>query len=209
MNIKNMLKSSRKRILQIALLSLVLNTVYALGNFALGIWSRSYWFLTMGAYNLILAIMRFSVVMSDRKNDKNVSGIFVQRFIGIMIILLGFILGGSVYLSINFDVAHKYHEIIMITIATYTFTKITLAIINYIKRNKFNSHIISTIRCIALCDATVSMYSMQKSMLVSFEGMTINKISLMNTLTGAGIVIIVIALGVLLIKKSKKEIKNG
>lgn len=97
----------------------------------------------------------------------------------------------------------------MITIATYTFTKITLAIINYIKRNKFNSHIISTIRCIALCDATVSMYSMQKSMLVSFEGMTINKISLMNTLTGAGIVIIVIALGVLLIKKSKKEIKNG
>lgn len=50
---------------------------------------------------------------------------------------------------------------------------------------------------------------MQKSMLVSFEGMTINKISLMNTLTGAGIVIIVIALGVLLIKKSKKEIKNG
>ena len=81
MNIKNMLKSSRKRILQIALLSLVLNTVYALGNFALGIWSRSYWFLTMGAYNLILAIMRFSVVMSDRKNDKNVSGIFVQRLI--------------------------------------------------------------------------------------------------------------------------------
>ncbi len=70
MNIKNMLKSSRKRILHIALLSLVLNTVYALGNFALGIWSRSYWFLTMGAYNLILAIMRFSVVMSDRKNDK-------------------------------------------------------------------------------------------------------------------------------------------
>ena len=33
MNIKNMLKSSRKRILHIALLSLVLNTVYAFREF--------------------------------------------------------------------------------------------------------------------------------------------------------------------------------
>lgn len=204
-----MLKGSRKQIFQVALLSFIVNSLYALGNFALGIWSKSYWFLTMGAYNLILAIMRVSVVLSNKKNEKNISEIFIQRFIGVMIILLGCILCGSVYLSINFDVAHKFHEIIMITIATYTFTKITLAIINYVKRSKFNSHIISTIRCIALCDATASLYSLQKSMLVSFEGMTVNDIRLMNILTGASVVIIVVVLGVLLIKKSKKEIKNG
>ena len=209
MNIIRMLKGSRKQIFQVALLSFIVNSLYALGNFALGIWSKSYWFLTMGAYNLILAIMRVSVVLSNKKNEKNISEIFIQRFIGIMIILLGCILCGSVYLSINFDVAHKFHEIIMITIATYTFTKITLAIINYVKRSKFNSHIISTIRCIALCDATASLYSLHKSMLVSFEGMTVNDIRLMNILTGASVVIIVVVLGVLLIKKSKKEIKNG
>ena len=201
MKIIRMLKGSRKQIFQVALLSFIVNSLYALGNFALGIWSKSYWFLTMGAYNLILAIMRVSVVLSNKKNEKNISEIFIQRFIGVMIILLGCILCGSVYLSINFDVAHKFHEIIMITIATYTFTKITLAIINYVKRSKFNSHIISTIRCIALCDATASLYSLQKSMLVSFEGMTVNDIRLMNILTGASVVIIVVVLGVLLIKK--------
>ena len=209
MKIIRMLKGSRKQIFQVALLSFIVNSLYALGNFALGIWSKSYWFLTMGAYNLILAIMRVSIVLSNKKNEKNISEIFIQRFIGVMIILLGCILCGSVYLSINFDVSHKFHEIIMITIATYTFTKITLAIINYVKRSKFNSHIISTIRCIALCDATASLYSLQKSMLVSFEGMTVNDIRLMNILTGASVVIIVVVLGVLLIKKSKKEIKNG
>ncbi|WP_337399901.1 hypothetical protein [Congzhengia sp.] len=209
MKIIRMLKGSRKQIFQVALLNFIVNSLYALGNFALGIWSKSYWFLTMGAYNLILAIMRVSVVLSNKKNEKNISEIFIQRFIGVMIILLGCILCGSVYLSINFDVAHKFHEIIMITIATYTFTKITLAIINYVKRSKLNSHIISTIRCIALCDATASLYSLQKSMLVSFEGMTVNDIRLMNILTGASVVIIVVVLGVLLLKKSKKEIKNG
>ena len=39
--------------------------------------------------------------------------------------------------------------------------------------------------------------------------MTVNDIRLMNILTGASVVIIVVVLGVLLIKKSKKEIKNG
>ena len=135
MKIIRMLKGSRKQIFQVALLSFIVNSLYALGNFALGIWSKSYWFLTMGAYNLILAIMRVSIVLSNKKNEKNISEIFIQRFIGVMIILLGCILCGSVYLSINFDVSHKFHEIIMITIATYTFTKITLAIINY-ERNK-------------------------------------------------------------------------
>lgn len=203
------MKNRRERILKIALLTFAFNTMYAFGNFALGIWSKSYWFLTMGAYNLILAIMRFSVILFNSQNNKDTSGNFIQRFIGIMIILLGCILSGSVYLSIRFDVAHKFHEIIMITIAAYTFTKITLAIINYVKRNKFNSHIISTIRSVTLCDAAASLYSLQKSMLVSFDGMTASNVRFMNILTGVGVVIVVILLGILLTITSEKEIRNG
>lgn len=202
------LLSSKKRILYIALISLAVNTLYALGNFALGIWGQSYWFLTMGAYNVILAIMRFFVLLCNKQNQKGISGSFVQRFTGIMIILLACILGGSVYLSVRFDVARSFHEIIMITIAAYTFTKIIIAVINYVKRNKFSSYIIVSLRGIALCDAAASIYSMQKSMLVSFEGADISEIRLMNILTGIGVVVIVGVLGVLMIKNSKKEIKN-
>ena len=167
MELKFLLRNSRKRIILIALASFVVNIIYALGNFALGIFAKSYWFLTMGAYNLILAIMRFSVLVLNEQKQKEISERFIQRFIGIMIILLACILCGSVYLSINFDVARNFHEIIMITIATYTFAKIIFAIINYIKKENYNSHIISTLRCITLCDAVVAIYTMQKSMLVS------------------------------------------
>lgn len=209
MELKFLLRNSRKRIILIALASFVVNIIYALGNFALGIFAKSYWFLTMGAYNLILAIMRFSVLVLNEQKQKEISERFIQRFIGIMIILLACILCGSVYLSINFDVARNFHEIIMITIATYTFAKIIFAIINYIKKENYNSHIISTLRCITLCDAVVAIYTMQKSMLVSFGEMSVDNIRLMNILSGIGMIAVISVLGILLIIKSKKEYKNG
>lgn len=70
MELKFLLRNSRKRIILIALASFVVNIIYALGNFALGIFAKSYWFLTMGAYNLILAIMRFSVLVLNEQSKK-------------------------------------------------------------------------------------------------------------------------------------------
>lgn len=210
MNEKKPLRATKKQVLHISTLSLGINILYSIANFALGVWSKSYWFLTMGAYNLILVIMRASVITFARQSKNPNSARFIQAFIGVMLVLLSFVLGSSVYLSVKHDVAQSFHEIIMITIATYTFTKITLAIVNYIKKNRYNSNIISTLRGITLCDATASVYSTQKSMLVSFQGMTVSDIRLMNILTGTGVFIIVCLLGVMMIIKSKKEIiKNG
>ncbi len=198
-------KKSRTQIINIAIISLAINIVYALGNFALGIWGKSYWFLTIGAYNLILAVMRFSVVLCNRRSKEKASGSFVSNFVGIMLVLLGFVLSGSVYLSVKFDVSKSFHEIIMIAIATYTFTKITIAVINYVKKNKFNSHIITSLRGIALCDAAASVYSLQKSMLVSFDGMEQQDIQLMNILTGVAVCVFVVVLGLIMLKKEKKN----
>ncbi|MBQ2911530.1 MAG: hypothetical protein IJE55_04510 [Clostridia bacterium] len=209
MNVKKYFPATKKRILYISTLSLGINILYSVANFALGIWSKSYWFLTMGAYNLILVIMRASVIKFNKQSKSVDSARFIQAFVGAMLVLLSFVLGATVYLSVKHDVAQSFHKIIMITIATYTFTKITLAIVNYIKKKKFNSHIVSTLRGITLCDATASVYSMQKSMLVSFQGMTASDIRLMNILTGTGVFIVVCLLGIIMIINSRKEIKNG
>ena len=92
-----------------------------------------------------------------------------------------------------------FHEIIMIAIATYTFTKITMAIIGMVKAKHTDSPVIKTLRNISLADACVSVYSMQRSMLVSFPGMEPAEIQLFNILTGTAVWIIVLFLGVNLI----------
>lgn len=203
---------SRYRVIFFAGISLTVNILYALGNLALGIYEQSYWFITAGAYYAILSVMRYSAVLFEKKNrsDNLDTERFVQKFSGVMLIGLSFVLAGSVYLSVRFDVASSIHEIIMITIAAYTFTKATLAIINAVKVRKRNSPLLETLRNITLADASVSVFSMQRSMLVSFDGMTAGDIKLMNTLTGIGVCLIVFALGVFMIRRDKNvKIKNS
>lgn len=126
-----------------------------------------------------------------------------------MLIVMSFVLSGVVYLSVTNTVAVKHQEIIMITIATYTFYKVVLAIVNTVKIRKENSLLLSTIRNIGCADAAVSMLSLQRSMLVSFGEMERSKIYIMNALTGAGVLIIILAFGIsMIIKSSKKTTKN-
>lgn len=94
--------------------------------------------------------------------------------------------------------------IAMLAIATYTFTKITLAIIKWIKARKCASAKMLTLRNISLANAFVSVYSLQRSMLVSFEGMTAAEIRIMNAATGCGVCTIVFALGMNLLRSTKK-----
>ena len=99
----------------------------------------------------------------------------------------------------------NHNEITAITLATYTFTKLVFAIINLYKSKKLNLPIIKALRNISLADAAVSMFSLQRSMLTSFEGMEIADIRLFNALTGTAVCIIVLILGINLLRKGREN----
>ena len=180
--------------------SLVFNTVYALGNCFIGFHKHSWWFITVGAYYTVLAITRFSVLQIKKKASGNFDiEIFARRITGILLIVLSFCIIGVNTLSVIKDRGTAFHEIVMITIATYTFTKITIAIIGMVKAKRSASPVLKTLRNISLADACVSIYSMQRSMLVSFPGMEAPEILLLNIFTGTAVWIVVLLLGINLI----------
>ena len=196
-------ENKQYRIVSFALCGFSMNLLYAFYNGVLGVISHSMWFLSLCAYYIILSSMRFGVVMHDRRNIFTEN--FITRFCGAMLIMLAFVLSGSVYLSLIADVAVKHQEIVMITIATYTFYKVVLAIINTVKIRKANSLFLSTVRNIGCADAAASILSLQRSMLVSFGEMEHHKIYIMNALTGAGVFVIITTLGIGMIIKSFKR----
>lgn len=201
----------RYRIVLFATLTLVINMLYALGNLAIGIFQHSYWFITIGTYYTVLSFMRFAAVIFEKKklaDDKNESELFVQKFSGIMLIALSVVLAGSVYMSVTFDVISRIDEIVMISIATFTFVKIIMAIINVVKGRKSDSPLIATLRNISLSDAAVSVLTMQRSMLVTFEGMKEFDIKMMNGIVGTAVYIFVCTLGISMIITSIKGEKN-
>ena len=185
------------RTLKLAIVSLLFNMVYSAYHIIFGITTRSWWLFTIGIYYTILSVVRFAV-LRHRGNRR-----FVIRFTGIMLMVLSISLVGTVILAFVKDRGTVFHLIVMLTIAIYAFTKITLATIKWIKARKSKSVKLITLRNISFADAFVSIFSLQRSMLVSFEGMSEIEIRIMNLATGSAVCIIVFLLGLNLVRQSK------
>jgi len=180
---------------KLALVGLLFNMVYSIYHIILGITVYSWWFLTIGIYYAILSIVRFVVLRQKGQNR------FVIRFTGIMLILLSISLVGTVILAFLKDRGTEFHLIVMLAIAVYAFTKITLAAIKWVNARKSKSTELITLRNISFADAFVSIFSLQRSMLVSFKGMTEIGIRIMNAATGSAVCIIVFLLGFNLVQQ--------
>lgn len=190
--------NNRNRIVFSAASGFIFNLIYALYNGILGIFTKSLWLVTLSAYYIILSTLRFFTVLYDRRNSKKPdnSENFVMKFCGVLIIILSFVLSGSMYLSLTRDVAVKYHEIIMISIALYTFIKITVAIINVVKVQKTQSMLLSAIRNISCADAAASIVSLQRSMIASFGDINSKNSFVMCSITGGFICLFILILGI-------------
>ena len=175
--------------LKFALISLIFNVAFSAYHLIFGIVSSSWWLLTLGVYYLILSIVRVAVLCSKAKEQ------FITKFTGWMLMVLSIPLSGIVILSVVRDRGHEYHMIVMIAMAAYAFTKITLAAINLVKSRRSASRVLLTLRNISFADAFVSIFALQRSMLVSFEGMTETEILIMNAVLGSVVCIIVFLLG--------------
>lgn len=185
------------RTLKLSLASLIFNIAFAIYYFVLGLVTSSWWLLTLGSYYLILSIVRFAVLRSKSKER------FITEFTGWMLILLSISLAGTVILSVTRDRGHELHKIVMIAMAAYAFTKITLATIKFIKARKSTSARLITLLNISFADAFVSIFALQRSMLVTFRGMTEAEIVIMNAALGSAVCMIVFLLGLNLVKNKK------
>ena len=185
------------RTLKLALASLSFNIAFAAYHIVMGLITSSWWLLTLGSYYLVLSIVRF-VVLRSKLGER-----FIAKFTGWMLILLSIPLAGTVILSVLRDRGHERHMIVMIALATYAFTKITLATIKLIKARRSTSATLITLRNISFADAFASIFALQRSMLVSFEGMTEAEIVIMNATLGSAVCVIVFLLGLNLVKNRK------
>lgn len=208
---RRFIHEQRFRTVFFAAVGLLANILYAVYHGALGVFNQSLWFVTMFAYYAILSSMRFSAVLCEWKR-KSLSSegteYFVAKLCGGLLVLLSFTLGGVVCISLSQNVAVKHHEIVMITIATYTFYKITVAVIQAIKQRKNTVPLLVVIRTIGYAEVAVSLLTLQRSMLISFGSMDNEDIALMNGLTGISVCLFILLLGIFTILKSGKERKN-
>lgn len=189
--------------LKFLLFSVLFNAAFCAYYIIFGIITHSWWSFTVGVYYAILSVTRFIVHQSKENND------LIKNHIGVMLMLLSLPLVGTVILAVVRDRGIIMHMIVMISMAVYFFTKITLAIINLIKVRKSDSAKLVSLRNVSLSHACVSIFALQRSMLVSFGDMPQNDIRIFNAVMGAAVCVIVFLLGQNLVKNKKTLFGNS
>ena len=192
--------------------SFIINVAYTVYNGVIGIVNQSSWFITMAVYYSLLGVMRYHAVNTGRKisrmKDQKLirkKELAVIKTDGILLLLLNLALSGVVLLTIAQDTAKRYSEIMVISIAAYTFYKITMAVINMVKVRKMQSPILITIRNIGVADALVSILTLQTTMLASFQNTSNLDVNRMNALTGMAVCILIALLGISMIYYASKR----
>lgn len=178
----------------VARFSLIFNLSYALGNAVLGFATRSWWFVTLCLYYAVLGVMRFCVLRMQEATVRD-----TRRRAGFGFLALSICLFGVLILCAVRDRGVRHHPIIMIAIALYTFIKLGIALCSLIRSSRFPSHTAQLLRRISFADTLVSIASLQRSMLVSFDGMGEATIRAFNLCTGGAVCLCVCLMGLCLI----------
>jgi len=185
-----------------SLFSFAFNLAFSAYHIVFGVISHSRWLLTVGIYYGILSAVRFAILLAKKDT------LSITKLAGAMLMTMSLPLAGTVVLSFMKDRGTVFHEIVMISIALYAFTKMTLAMMNFIKARKSASPRRIALRNISLSTAFVSIFSLQRSMLVSFGAMPENTIRIMNLITGSAVCVIVFLLGINLVRTQKLLFKG-
>ena len=207
--VKRTLNNPRYEGLVSAVPSLTINIFYVLYNGGVGLRSGSAWFITMGIYYLLLSVMRFCLIYQAFRNKSEAGNAHrMTKAAGVFLLFHTATLGGSLYLTIQQEIAKSYHTIVMITIATYTFYKLILAVVNAAKARRRKSVLRIALRNIGCADALVSLLSLQTSMMASFGGEALAERRMRTTVTGLAVCVLIMGMGISMIAAPGKEMKK-
>ena len=190
--------------------SFMINVLYAVMQLGLGFINHSVWFYALSGYYLLLAAMRFLLLKNSRNESlgKNLYREYLNYLLcGIILLLMNITLSVIAFYIVSQNKGFTYHYIMTISMAAYTFTVFTTAVVNLIRYRKYNSPVISASKIINLVAAFVSMLSLETAMFTAFgEGNSPNFRKIMTACTGAAVCVIVLAMAIYMIDHSTKQL---
>ena len=131
------------------------------------------------------------------------------RACGIVFLVMNLPLALMIFFMVYWNRTFHHHEITTIALAAYTFTSLTLAVINTVKYRKYNSPVYSASKAISLASALVSVLTLESTMLTTFgaETLTLTQRRIFLGLSGGAISALIIAMAVYMIVQGTRKIK--
>jgi len=192
--------------------ALIWNGAFAIFQLGLGFYHKSFWFYSMSAYYVILAIMRFFLLKHTRTHKAGEETLIETKkycLCGWLLLFMNLTLSVIIFFIIYWNRTFYHHEITTITLAAYTFTTFTFAIINIVRYRKYNSPIYSSAKTITLISACVSMLTLETTMLTTFGGESSPLFrQIILACTGIAVMAFTITMAIIMIVKGTRKLKT-
>ena len=193
-------------------LSFIFNIAYSGFLFVVSQMYSSKWFFVTAIYYGLLSVARIFVYLQISPQKQLVSKIKTMRACGCFLLSINLVFSTMMFILIYGNQYIKHHEITVITLATYTFTSLTMAIISSIKHLSKNDYLNSCAKIISLISASVSIVTLTNIMLSTFgEDNSLLRSIILPILSGFVSVFIIVC-GILMIHKANldlRKLKNG
>ena len=191
-------------------MSLGINLLYVLTNLWSWYISRSWWFVVLAAYYVIMALMRFLLVRYVRVDGLGMLREWKRaRTCACILLLINLSLSGAVLMILYQNRGYDYPGMMIYVMALYTFYSAIHAIIEIIRYRAWGSPVMSTAKIVSLSAALVSMLNLETAMFAQFGAdVAVEHQRIFIILTGAGISVTVVTFCVILIVKANKEIRR-
>ncbi|MBE6650657.1 MAG: hypothetical protein E7613_05020 [Ruminococcaceae bacterium] len=190
--------------------TLAWNTAYAVFQLGLGFWHHSFWFFSLAAYYISLAVMRFFLVRHTRRfvpGERMKEELIRYRRCGSIFLVMNLAFALMVFFMVYWNRTFHHHEITTIAMAAYTFGSLTMAIIGAVKYRRYNSPVYSASKGISLAAACVSMLTLESTMLTTFGDGTMDLFAqriLLGVSGGVISVFIILMAGYMIVQGTKR-----
>lgn len=191
--------------------SFLVNLIYGIFKFSIGIYYKSAWFITFAVYYLLLCFMRFSLIRSIKKDEfgHDLKEEYKKfRLTGFILLLLDIVLSGMIILIVRQNQTFVYPGNLIYVVALYDFYLIISALVNVFKQWNFKSPILLANKFISLTVAMISMISLEVAMIYKFGSNDSEFKLIMIVVTGFVVAIINSILAIYMIVKANKELKK-
>ena len=184
-----------------------INFAYGIFKICTGVVVGSAWIGADGIYNFTQALIQLFQILRRKRGGSLLSQWKSYRFCGVLILLMHLTLTGIVFQMLNWKRVEEQGEIMVIATAAFAFYKLLSSFIDLARDRKHKHPIDSSVRMLELSQAIFSLFSLQASMLHTF-GTGEDWESWLNAGSGCTACLLVAAMGVYMIRRGNREIKE-
>ena len=195
------------RIKLFLLLLLILNLGYASFLFVVSKIYSSQWFFVMAIYYALLSTARIFMFFGVSSNSSERKKLLIMRTCGGFLLLLNAVVSVMIFLLIYTTTFGQYNEIIVITLAAYSFISLTVAIIGFVRFWRKDNYVYFCIKAISLISVSVSMLTLTNTMLATFGEDNAILRSIILPVFSAVVSIFIIVCAVFMIKKANYQLR--